>query len=407
MGTTGRTVVVVGGGYGGAAVAKALDEDTDVVLIDPKDAFVHAVGSLRALVRPDWASAIFFPYDKLLRRGRVIRDRAVTVDPGGVTLASGGRVAADYLVLATGSGYPYPAKADTDVAAEALARLRETHTELAGAQRVLIVGAGLVGLELAGEIKAVWPDKGVTLVDPARELVPGFDPALRADLLGQLAALGVELRLGTELAELPPSEPAKGKRFTVGTVVSGGGGGGDNAGSGGTGGAGGTESRAAESRATGGGAGEITADIWFRCYGVRVDSGYLGGALAAARTPQGQVRVTERLNVGTHPDVHPHVYALGDITDVAETKLAFYAMQHAEVVAQNILAQVRGEEPTASYRPSSVPVLLLPLGPTGGVGQVLLPDSALTPTVLSVAAVAQYKGEDMLTSRFAELFGTG
>ncbi|MEV7801478.1 LLM class flavin-dependent oxidoreductase [Microbispora sp. NPDC088329] len=33
-----RTVVVVGGGYGGSAVAKALDPEADVVLIDPRDA---------------------------------------------------------------------------------------------------------------------------------------------------------------------------------------------------------------------------------------------------------------------------------------------------------------------------------------------------------------------------------
>lgn len=43
-----RTVVVVGGGYGGAAVAKALEPAADVVLIDPRDAFVNAAGSLRA-----------------------------------------------------------------------------------------------------------------------------------------------------------------------------------------------------------------------------------------------------------------------------------------------------------------------------------------------------------------------
>lgn len=32
-----RTVAVIGGGYGGATVAKALDEDTDVVLVEPKE----------------------------------------------------------------------------------------------------------------------------------------------------------------------------------------------------------------------------------------------------------------------------------------------------------------------------------------------------------------------------------
>ncbi|MEU7004055.1 FAD-dependent oxidoreductase [Nonomuraea sp. NPDC046570] len=100
-----RTVVVIGGGYGGSAVAKALDPEADVVLIDPRDAFVNSAGSLRALTQPDWAGNMFFPYDQWLRRGTVVRDRAVSVDPGGVTLASGRRVEADYLVLATGSSY--------------------------------------------------------------------------------------------------------------------------------------------------------------------------------------------------------------------------------------------------------------------------------------------------------------
>lgn len=366
----GRTVAVIGGGYGGAAVAKALDEDTEVILIEPKDAFVHAAGSLRALVRPEWAGNIFFPYDKLLRRGRVIRERAASVDPGGVTLASGERVGADYLVLATGSDYPYPAKTDTDLSGEALARLRATHAELTDAGRVLIIGAGPVGLELSGEIKAVWPDKRVTVLDPAERLVPGFDPAMNAELHRQLDGMGVELRLGTALAEQPPTEPGRTKTFTVGTV--------------------GASGAAAE---------EITADIWFRCYGVRADTGYLSGGLLPARTPQGRVRVTERLNV----EGQGRVYALGDVTDLAEAKMAGYAMRHAAVVAANILAQVRGEEPTAVYRPSPVPSVILPLGPTGGVGQVPTPDG---PSLLSAEEVARYKGTDLFIGRFVELFGT-
>src|SRR5664279_3834025 len=37
------SVVVVGGGYAGVAVAKALDERTTVTLVEPRDAFVHNV----------------------------------------------------------------------------------------------------------------------------------------------------------------------------------------------------------------------------------------------------------------------------------------------------------------------------------------------------------------------------
>ncbi|MBO2465275.1 FAD-dependent oxidoreductase [Actinomadura violacea] len=249
----GRTVAVIGGGYGGAAVAKALQAEADVVLIDPRDAFVNAAASLRALTRPDWAANMFFPYETLLTEGgRLVRDRAASVDPGGVTLASGGRVEADHLVLATGSSYSYPAKPGSDSVDAALDDLRRTHKELRQAARVLILGAGPVGLELAGEIKEVFPDKHVTVADPAPELLPGFEPEVVEDLHRQLGARGIELRLGTAFAT-PGTEPGRAGEFTV---------------------------AAADGE-------EITADIWFRAYGVRTNSGYLADGRLTSLTPEG------------------------------------------------------------------------------------------------------------------------
>ncbi|WP_326825266.1 hypothetical protein [Streptosporangium sp. NBC_01756] len=74
-----RTVAVIGGGYGGSALAKALVAETEVVHIDPGDAFVNTAGSLRTLTRPDWGSNIFFPYAEFLTRGTVVRVQAETV----------------------------------------------------------------------------------------------------------------------------------------------------------------------------------------------------------------------------------------------------------------------------------------------------------------------------------------
>ena len=177
--------------------------------------------------------------------------------------------------------------------------------------------------------------------------------------------MGIQLRLGTGLTAPPTTEAGRAGTFAVTTT------GGD----------------------------QIIADIWFRAYGVEVNSDYLADGRLTTRTPQGQVPVTETLNV----DGHDHVYAIGDITDVAEAKRAGYAMQHAEVVAQNITAQLRGEQPTATYRPSPHPMILLPLGPRGGVGQMPTPDG---PAVVPATTVAEYKGADLFTGRFAELFGT-
>lgn len=76
----------------------------------------------------------------------------------------------------------------------------------------------------------------------------------------------------------------------------------------------------------------------------------------------------------------------------------------SRVVAENILAQLRGERPEAAYRPTPEPMILLPLGPRGGVGQMPTPDG---PSVLAPAQVSEYKGADLFTGRFADLFGTG
>src|ERR1700687_1581406 len=92
------TVVVVGGGYGGYAVAKALDGTSNVVLVEPKDAFMHNIAALRALVDPSWLPRIFLPYSRLLANRRVVRDRAVVVDPHREVTASVGESAADELL---------------------------------------------------------------------------------------------------------------------------------------------------------------------------------------------------------------------------------------------------------------------------------------------------------------------
>ena len=112
-------VVVLGGGYAGVNVAKSLDDVAEVLLIEPKEAFVHNVAALRALVAPSWLPRIYLPYAGLLSNGRVIRDRAAKVDAGRVELASGDVIQADYIVLATGSAYPFPAKSDLESTAAA------------------------------------------------------------------------------------------------------------------------------------------------------------------------------------------------------------------------------------------------------------------------------------------------
>jgi NADH dehydrogenase FAD-containing subunit len=355
------TVAVVGGGYGGINAAKALDDIADVILIEPRDTFVHNVAALRAVADPAWAERMFIPYDGLLARGQVRRDRAVRVSATTVGLASGAAITPDFIVLATGSTHRYPAKIDVEDSARAVERLRATHRELVRASRVLLLGAGAVGLEFAGEIKAAWPDKAVTIVDPRPGLMPGQYPEeFRKELHAQVDELGIELLLDTSLRELPGTGPGQTATFTV---------------------------------TTGAGA-PVTADIWFACYGAAPVTGYLAADLGAARQPGDLISVTPELRLPGQRTL----FAIGDITAMPEMKMARAAQKHAEVAAANIRVLIDGRGAMAAYQPQA-DAIVLPLGPKGGV--TYAPEAG----VLGAGPTSDIKGSRLHVDVYREILG--
>jgi NADH dehydrogenase FAD-containing subunit len=350
---------VVAGGYGSFNSAKALDAFAEGTLVEPRDAFVHNVAALRALVEPEWLPRIFLPYDHLLANGRVMRDRAVAVDGRGVTLASGVELMPDFVVLATGSTYPYPAKSGTDETAIAVVRYRASHEELAQAGRVLIVGAGPTGLELGGEISDRWPEKKITILEPEPEILGPYKQELREEVRRQLEDRGVEFVLGEALTAKPESPPATFGPFAVST-------------------------RAGRT---------IEADIWFRCHGLTPVSDYLRGDLASARLQDGSIEVTPQLQV----EGQTNVFALGDVA-AADLKTAGRAGREAQIVVANIRALLEGGE-LQTYEPAP-PAIVILLGPSGGASELPGQDAVVGPR-----DDPTIKGEHMFVDAYHELFG--
>ncbi|HEY3506376.1 MAG TPA: FAD-dependent oxidoreductase [Actinocatenispora sp.] len=187
---------------------------------------------------------------------------------------------------------------------------------------------------------------------------------MRDTLRHQLDRLGIDVRLGTVVTPLPAVGAGVSGRITATTDK------GD----------------------------EITADIWFHAFGVRINTGYLADGRLSPLTEQATVPVTERLNV----QGHEHVYAIGDITAVTDPRMASYAMTHAEIVVTNIRAQLAGGQPGAVHTPTPERRILLPLGTHAGVGQLPTPTGAAAATV---ETVHERKGADLFTARFAARFG--
>ena len=359
-------VVVVGGGYAGATIARELDAVADVTVVEPKDHFVHAVATLRATVDEAWEDKVFHSYDKLLERGRVIHDTARLVTPTQVRLSPVSTLDADYLVLATGTTYPFPAKyieQQAWVARSRLARLREA---LAVTRDVLLVGGGPVGVELAGELLHAFPHLNITMVEREFDILPSPDylPEFRTALHEQLEAAGVHFILGRQLAYWPSGDVGTLHDFTVHT----------------------TDGQ------------RIDAQMWFRCFGNQQESDYLDAAFANVRRGDGRLAVQPTMQV----EGFETVFAVGDVTDVPESKRAQAAIAHARVAAANIRSLIAGENPTATYTAAREQIVV-PLGPTGGASQLQQPDGKRV--VLGSEDTARIKGADLMTGPIEEILG--
>jgi len=137
---------------------------------------------------------------------------------------------------------------------------------------------------------------------------------------------------------------------------------------------------------------EITADLWFRCYGVTPQCDYLVGDLLAARQQDGFVEVTPTLQL---PGC-PNVFALGDVSTLTP-KRAGAARREAELVAQNIRALVEGGR-LKTHEPAP-DAILVTFGPDGGAAQLPGRDG-----IVGAETAAQLKSRDMMVDRYADLF---
>ena len=91
----------------------------------------------------------------------------------------------------------------------------------------------------------------------------------------------------------------------------------------------------------------------------------------------------------------PGQWAVGDVTDVAELKMARLAQAHGEVVAANIRAQLTGGDLTV-HEPAP-DMLVLPLGPKGGAGY------GIDFGMLDAAQTAGIKGGDLFVGYYREV----
>jgi NADH dehydrogenase len=211
-------IVVLGAGYAGVALTRRLESrlppEADITLVNDSRDHVLVHETHRAIRRPAVADAISVPLDNLLDRAELIVDRVVDVDAqaGRAELADGDTIEWDYGALCLGSETAYygieglrehatPLKSLDDADA-----IRERFLEVvADGDRVVVGGAGLSGVQVAGELAALAREEGaevpedveVALVEQLDEVAPNFPANFSRAVREQLEVRGVDIETGT------------------------------------------------------------------------------------------------------------------------------------------------------------------------------------------------------------------
>lgn len=213
-----RNVVIIGG-YGGALTARALaasvPQDVRLILIEKNGYAFYPPAALRAAVIPGAEDNALTELDGFFPAGSkhvVLKSTAVTaLHEKSVTIAGefegSNTIPFEYAILATGATYAHPSRPGSADREEVLKGLRAVQADVKQAKSILIVGGGPVGVEFAGEVKSVHPDKKITLVSRPAGLIDGFNPNLGKRLHNTLNKSGVDVRLGVSLDHLPQDLP--------------------------------------------------------------------------------------------------------------------------------------------------------------------------------------------------------
>ncbi|KAJ3128185.1 hypothetical protein HK100_009311 [Physocladia obscura] len=343
------TIVIIGGSFAGTKTAKILDAGlktkADIVLIEERDALYYTIASPRSVTEPGLAEHLWIPYDKLFSnnpRSRVIKARALEVLPGEVKLSNGDSVPFDFAVITTGARVPTPGQTSKLTKAEGLAETNEILTAVKKAASITIVGGGVVGVEIAGEIATDFPGKNVTIIHAGPTLVNRNSLSAKATSLvsQQLAALKVNVKLNTR-AVVPEGQnsilpndasynlsPATIKTSTGETIES---------------------------------------DVQFLCTGIAQPNSELARTLGNVFDKDGYITVESTGQVKGFKNI----FSLGDVSNLDTAKLAYSTNSQSTIIGANIISLVEKSgavlKTYTRMKPGSFAVLSI--GRNGGVLQ--------------------------------------
>ncbi len=318
-------VLIIGGGFAGVSTAQRLEKQgIRTSLVDRKDYFEVTYAVLRDVADPKKNQGNSRKYYNDILTGTFTQSGVKELRKTSALLENGETVTFEKVVIASGSRYPSLPLAKSSKAMSLAARtdeLNEYHNNLKGASTVLVIGGGVVGVELAGEIAYAMPKAQVTLAHKSGTLLDGFKEKAQQKALKQLTEAGVTVEFNTFYQK-------KGDVYIdVNSNKS------------------------------------ISPDAIYTAIGTLPNNDFLKQNFNHTLNDKGLVMVGGNLAVKGESNF----YAIGDIADVGEAKLGYLALEQGKYLANVIAKDFIGKTYKAYKRNPFM--ALVPTGQKTGVVQ--------------------------------------
>lgn len=120
-----------------------------------------------------------------------------------------------FLVLATGTKLTPPSSLPGSEKLDGVAYLRRHAEMVAGRGEIVVIGGGAVGVQMATDVKEIYPAKNVTLVHSRGRVMHRFHEGLHMVIEERCKELGVGMRLGKRVRLPEGGYPTDGRMFDV------------------------------------------------------------------------------------------------------------------------------------------------------------------------------------------------
>ncbi|EIW72649.1 hypothetical protein M231_06549 [Tremella mesenterica] len=404
-----HNIVIIGASVAGHTLANSLvpiiPATHRIILVDALEFSYWPISGLRAAVVPGWEKKVLRPltqdtvFQKDSPHRMVPGNKVIELKKGSVILEKPfeGSTELSFFkcIIATGASQPVPMRPQgREGAAEAEARLVKMQEDIKQATKVVIIGGGPVGVEMAGEIHDMYPDTSITIIHDGPALLqssppvpnpedtpsPWTMPPVNPKLSKALSGLMKEIKIDVILDDRAISSDIPGE--WDGSIGS-------------QGGIKEVKLRSGKS---------VETDFVFLGVGNKVnvdlvkraDTGALAGSL---------IHVDEYLRItSTSPEspLKENYYAIGDCSSTPGWKTSQGAQADAQGLAPIIVADCK-LRPAKPYKRSKMHGLFIPIGTAHGRGYVTFP--LLGDVFFPEFMVKKAKGTDLFfTGGFLKLF---